>query len=79
MIPKSCRLCGQDHTTKQAMRAKWRFDLLLIPFRSKKHRRLVNGSARLSGDIPHLDDWLRSKLSSIIRSTSELGEVVDLA
>ena len=33
MIPKSCRLFGQDHATKQVIRAKWRFDL--IPFRSK--------------------------------------------
>jgi hypothetical protein len=32
MIPKSCRLFGQDHATKQAIRAKWRIDL--IPFRS---------------------------------------------
>jgi hypothetical protein len=32
MIPKSCRLFGQDHATKQVIGAKWRFDL--IPFRS---------------------------------------------
>src|SRR6516225_10887371 len=32
MIPKSCRLFGQDHATKQMTRAKWRSDL--IPFRS---------------------------------------------
>src|SRR5579864_5554276 len=32
MIPKSCRLFGQDHATKQVIRAKWRFNL--IPFRS---------------------------------------------
>jgi hypothetical protein len=32
MIAKSCRLFGQDHATKQVIRAKWRFDL--IPFRS---------------------------------------------
>src|SRR6516162_829212 len=33
MIPKSCRLFGQDHTTKQVIRAKWRFDTIL--FRSR--------------------------------------------
>src|SRR5215831_19998428 len=32
MIPKSCRLFGQDHATKQVIRTKWRF--ALIPFRS---------------------------------------------
>ena len=33
MIPKSCRLFGQGHATKQVIRAKWRFDL--IPIRSR--------------------------------------------
>src|SRR5580704_11963309 len=28
MIPKSCRLFGQDHATKQVIGAKWRFDLI---------------------------------------------------
>jgi hypothetical protein len=27
LIPKSCRLFGEDHATKQVMRAKWRFKL----------------------------------------------------
>src|SRR5580700_1301863 len=27
MIPKSCRLFGQDHATRRVIRAKWRFDL----------------------------------------------------
>ena len=33
MIPKNCRDFGQDHATKQVIRAKWRFDLM--PFRAR--------------------------------------------
>src|SRR5580704_16632089 len=39
MIPKSCRLFGQDHATKQVIRAKWRFDS--IPFRSSEARATI--------------------------------------
>src|ERR1700732_3832066 len=44
MIPKSCRLLGQDNTTKQTIRAKWRFDLIL--FRSGPFSRPQPGRIR---------------------------------
>src|SRR5579864_4129756 len=92
MIPKSCRLFGQDHATKQLIRAKWRFDL--IPFRSKRSYRglcrpfafeyMAAGVGRLDPkgagairEIAEADIWVLRDRNAALHSEHELVALPD--
>jgi hypothetical protein len=72
MIPKSCRLFGQDHATKQVIRAKWRFDL--IPFRSSGDR-----ASLLNRDFRPASSFKARGISLTARALSSNGNVRALA